>query len=326
MTPNDSVAATRAARSDSASATRSRPNAAITELVQATWAETLRLRRVGPDDDFFALGGHSRMAATAVARLSQLLGFELPPRALFQAPTPAEMAELIAALRRGSVQGTTPFAPDWVVPLQREGAGRPVFVFPAAHSEVHALAGEARVAALVGRDRPFWGLRQEHPDLEQARAGGVPGLAAAYVAQMRTIQAEGPYLLYATCGGGYFAWEVAGQLLAMGERVAGILFYEVTLRTDFAEPVPGQTPANVSLPWRLSETYRPEALAVDLTFLMSDLWRGTTWWTPWRQVTLGRFEPIVLAEDADFAARRDEIIAAQLRAWIERAETRLRTV
>jgi hypothetical protein len=103
-----------------------------------------------------------------------------------------------------------------------------------------------------------------------------------------------------------------------------MLLYEVSLRSDYAEALPGQTPANVSLPWRLSETYRPEALAIDLTFLMSEFWTGTTWWTPWRRVTRGRFEPIVLADDADFAARRDEIVAGHVRAWIEGSESRPR--
>ena len=313
-----------AGRSGPLSATRSHPGSSTIALVQATWAETLRLETAGPDDDFFELGGHSRLAATAVARLSQRIGFELPLRALFQAPTPAEMAELIASLRGGPTQGITPFVPDWVVPLQRVGAGRPVFVFPAAHSEVHALAGEARVAALVGRDHPFWGFRQEHPQLERAREGGAATLAAAYVAQMRVIQGEGPYLLFATCGGGYLAWDVARQLLAAGERIAGILFYEVTLRSDFGELLPGQTPVHVSLPWRLSDSYRPEALAVDLTFLMSEFWRETTWWTPWRQVTRGAFEPVVITPDGDFAARRDEIVAEHVRRWIERAESRPR--
>src|SRR3954451_20949830 len=69
-------------------------------LVQATFAHVLNLNAVGPDDDFFELGGNSLIVATAVARLGERLGIDLPMRALFEAPTPIEMAELVTELPR----------------------------------------------------------------------------------------------------------------------------------------------------------------------------------------------------------------------------------
>lgn len=212
----------------------------ITELVQETWAALLGVASVGPDDDFFELGGHSLMAASAVALLGERLGIDLPAYALFTAPTAAEMTELIAELGReredGPIEGVTPFHPAWVLPLQPEGAGRPVFVFPAGHNEINALAVEAGVAIRVGRDRPFWGFGRDDPGLDQARAGGIPAMAAAYIAQMRAIQGPGPYLLYANCAGGPYAWETARQLLDSGDEIAGILYYEVPLSPNFASP------------------------------------------------------------------------------------------
>src|SRR5688572_20550081 len=64
-------------------------------LIQQTWAELLGIEAIGPHDDFFELGGYSLLAVSAAARLGQRLGRKLPPYALFEAPTPAEMAELI---------------------------------------------------------------------------------------------------------------------------------------------------------------------------------------------------------------------------------------
>ena len=131
--------------------------------------------RSGHDDDFFELGGNSLIVAAAVARLGERLGIDLPMRALFEAPTPIEMAELVTELpgehERDPSFRMTPTLSDWVIPLQGEGSGRPVFVFPAGHGGLAALAYEAKVA------RP----RQPDPSVLGVSArtstprGGAPG-------------------------------------------------------------------------------------------------------------------------------------------------------
>jgi amino acid adenylation domain-containing protein len=52
-----------------------------------------------PTDDFFLLGGHSLLATRAVSRLSRSLQLDVPLRALFDAPSPRQLAVHIERLR-----------------------------------------------------------------------------------------------------------------------------------------------------------------------------------------------------------------------------------
>ena len=77
-----------------------RPHDPLVALVADVFAEMLGLAAVAADDDFFALGGHSLRAMPAVARLRRATGANLPLRALFDARTPAAVAERIRAAGR----------------------------------------------------------------------------------------------------------------------------------------------------------------------------------------------------------------------------------
>jgi amino acid adenylation domain-containing protein len=57
------------------------------------WEEVLELDRVGADDDFFALGGHSLSAVQLANRVRQVIGEQVSASFILQAPTVAELAE-----------------------------------------------------------------------------------------------------------------------------------------------------------------------------------------------------------------------------------------
>jgi amino acid adenylation domain-containing protein len=72
------------------------PRNPLEETLAAAWAQVLGLERVGVFDNFFDLGGHSLQAVQLVSRLASALGRPVPVRTVLQAPTIAEMAELLA--------------------------------------------------------------------------------------------------------------------------------------------------------------------------------------------------------------------------------------
>jgi amino acid adenylation domain-containing protein len=69
------------------------PHTPQEQAIAEIWREVLRLDRVGRDDDFFALGGHSILATQVLSRVRRELGVDLPLRTLFEAPTVHALAE-----------------------------------------------------------------------------------------------------------------------------------------------------------------------------------------------------------------------------------------
>ncbi|HKH46593.1 MAG TPA: amino acid adenylation domain-containing protein, partial [Thermoanaerobaculia bacterium] len=72
------------------------PRNAVERGLAAIWSELLGVEAPGVEDDFFDLGGHSLLATQLLSRVRDRFGAELPLRAVFERPTIAGLAELLA--------------------------------------------------------------------------------------------------------------------------------------------------------------------------------------------------------------------------------------
>jgi amino acid adenylation domain-containing protein/non-ribosomal peptide synthase protein (TIGR01720 family) len=89
------------------------PRSYTEQVLAGLWRHLLGTERVGTEDDFFAAGGHSLLAAQLANRISAVFGTELPLRMVFEHPTLAGLAVAIEAA------GPTPQRP--VMAAGRDG-------------------------------------------------------------------------------------------------------------------------------------------------------------------------------------------------------------
>lgn len=80
------------------------PRTELEETVSAIWREVLARDGVGVHDNFFAIGGHSLLAAQIIARIEHRLTVRLPLKVIFDGPTVAELCARIAAEERREVE------------------------------------------------------------------------------------------------------------------------------------------------------------------------------------------------------------------------------
>jgi amino acid adenylation domain-containing protein len=183
----------------------------------AAWEEVLGAGRVGPDDNFFDLGGHSLLAIRLMDRIRESFGVRLPISAIFKSPTARQMLASIRETGKGRAEHI-------LVPLQPEGARPPLYC-------VHGVPGTlfefGSLAPQMGKDQPVYGLESPGCGGRVPVQDSLEAMAALYVGEIRSCQPHGPYHLIAYCAGGAFAYEVARQIAAGGERVGflGIIDY-----------------------------------------------------------------------------------------------------
>ena len=81
------------------------------------YAQVLGVERVGVDDSFFELGGDSLSAMRVIAAVNTGLDAGLAVRALFEAPTVAQLAPRIGGRGAGGLAPLVPVERPAVVPL-----------------------------------------------------------------------------------------------------------------------------------------------------------------------------------------------------------------
>ncbi|KUP92421.1 type I polyketide synthase [Tritonibacter horizontis] len=214
------------------------PRTALEETLAGYFGALLGLSQIGVEDSFFDLGGHSLIAVRLFAQIKRELGLDWPMSVLFEAPSVASLAARIEAESDQPGRGNNGVAseePAGDAPvfkhLVRLHPGkvpdaRPMFIVAGMFGNVLNLR---HLAQILGEDRPVYGLQARGLVGADAPHDRIPDAARDYIAEMRHIQPDGPFLVGGFSGGGITAWDIAQQLRASGDAVDALVLLDTPL-------------------------------------------------------------------------------------------------
>ena len=177
-------------------------------VVAGLFEEILKQPDIQPDDDFFELGGDS-LAATALMLALEKIGVKLPVSVLFDAPTAAKLALVVAG------SGGRPDSS--MVVLKPGTMPQPIFIAPGLGGSVLEMVPFARK---VATPRQIYGLQPRDRNGNELPLATIEEAARFYLPLIRNVQPHGPYILAGYSLGGLIALELGQILIASGEQVA----------------------------------------------------------------------------------------------------------
>ena len=186
------------------------PRTPIEKSLAVIWESALSLQnKIGVNDNFFDLGGHSLKMVEVFSGIRRRFGLDLPLTALFEAPTIAQLAAKIVNGQQKHVRNIAKIQSG--KPTQT-----PIFF-------IHTIDGFIKVlwhiATSFDDEQPVYAIQGAGLDGECEFYRSIEDLASYYIATIREIQPDGPYVLVGASSGGIIAFEMARQLEALHTAV-----------------------------------------------------------------------------------------------------------
>jgi thioesterase domain-containing protein/acyl carrier protein len=185
------------------------------------WRKLFQGEPITSDSDFFELGGDSLLLVRLQSMISRKFELRLEAVDITNHFTPGKLAKWVEQRQADGGDPEKMPAPDpRLLPLQKLGAGNPIFLLPQM-MHFRALAEE------LGTEQPVYAIQMKDSDLsEEMDSASMEDLARLYIRLIRNVQPSGPYRLGGWCLWGWMAYEVARLLEEQGEVVEILLIVD----------------------------------------------------------------------------------------------------
>lgn len=196
--------------------------AALLATIVAIFRRALGQAAIGPQDDFFDLGGDSLLALTVMLEIHEATGQDLPITTIYDASSAAAMTALL--------QASAPTPRTTCLIQFKPGTGTPLFI-------AHGLGGSVmelrELARRLDIAEPVYGIEARGLDGLVPPLDRVEDMARFHLDEIRRLQPQGPYRLAGFSFGGLIALEMAQQLRLVGQSVAFLGLLDTYPHTRF---------------------------------------------------------------------------------------------
>jgi len=179
------------------------------ELLTQIWQRLLQNPDIGPDDNFFDLGGDSALAVQLFASIADACGQKLPPVMIYHMPTIASQAAVLEQ------RSSTELSP--LVLLKACNEGTPVFIAPGLGG---GPAEFFQLVKYVDLRHSIYGLQPKGIEGFDAPCERIEEMADFYLRAILRLKPHGPYILMGYSLGGLVALEMARGLVTNGQKIA----------------------------------------------------------------------------------------------------------
>ena len=193
----------------------------------AIFGDLLGVEKIGIDDNFFALGGHSLLVIKVVHRVNESLGTAVPVRALFESPTVSQLAKRIDEFKSGKTLSLSAAGHEVepLVPMQADRAPCSLFCFHHVGGQIHSYAHLA--SALRGTCQVY-GIQSRAVADPSREHHSLDAMVDDYVNVLVHHQQTGPFFLLGYSTAGILTMAVAHALERAGRTVDLVVLLDPT--------------------------------------------------------------------------------------------------
>ena len=183
------------------------------ERLAVIWQEVLGLEKVGIDDNFFEIGGHSLKATVLVSKIHKEFHVDLPLIEVFKSPTVRKIAEYIENASLNNYINSD----EMLVLLKKGDDNSKHFFF--IHEGSGQVDGYINLIENMDEDFNYWGIKAQKLENYAPMNVSIEDLAQKYIEIIKTIQPDGKYYIAGWSFGGDVAFEIVRQMEKLNDEI-----------------------------------------------------------------------------------------------------------
>lgn len=181
----------------------------------AIWKQVLGLEKIGITDNFFDLGGSSLSVLKVINEIKAQLSLDLPVRTLYSVNTIEKLAKkLVEEVQEVGTELQSKFK-NVIELFVRHN--KPILFL------VHPVGGTVfwyhNLVKYLNGAYSLYAIQDPGIESDDLLFNNIEEMAAHYVYLIRQIQPKGPYMIGGASAGATISFEMARQLLLMGQKI-----------------------------------------------------------------------------------------------------------